>query len=396
MTVDMKTKDQCSGCSACVNICPKHCISMLPDNEGFIYPVIDKEKCVHCGLCKKNCPFEDDNKFCTNTHKTVLGAFSKNDEEKRKSSSGGIFSLLAEVVLKQNGIVFGMSLSDDCKTAHTISIDNNKELYKLRGSKYFQGEIDDSFINAKKYLDEGRVVLFSGTPCQIAGLYSFLGKKYDNLLTVDVVCHGVPSQLLWRKYIQNDEQNRNSIIKSVNFRSKRISWEEFGLEETFSDNTIKFETLSHNFYLQLFLKNYCLRHSCYNCKTKLVADITLGDLWEGKKFFSNIFNEKGTSLVLINSEHGRVFFEKIYSNIVYADIDYDNVVRTNPCIISSVPKPSERDSFYIDLHCLPFEQFEKKYKSLYSKRKKKNYAKLSVYYFKRGIIKIRDTIVTRK
>ena len=170
------------------------------------------------------------------------------------------------------------------------------------------------------------------------------------------------------------------------------SWEEFGLEETFSDNTIKFETLSHNFYLQLFLKNYCLRHSCYNCKTKLVADITLGDLWGGKEIFTQIFDKKGTSLVIVNSSKGNIFFGKIKSEVKYASVNYEDVIRTNPCIISSVPKPSERDSFYLDLQNLPFEKFQNKYKSLYWKRKKKNNSKVLMYYIKRSLLKVKNII----
>ena len=227
--IKVEEKSRCSGCHACSNACPKNCIQMTSDEEGFWYPQVDKEKCINCGLCEKVCPiihkWQPDDSRTT----TAMAAINLNEEIRLKSSSGGIFTLIAEEIIKQGGVVFGAALTDDFRSVHHIYVDNTDDLEKLRGSKYVQSKIGDTYKQAKDYLDSGRKVLFTGTPCQIGGLYSYLRTPYENLFTQDIICHGVPSPMVWEKYIEGHERKASSKTNIVTFRNKANGWKAYSV-----------------------------------------------------------------------------------------------------------------------------------------------------------------------
>ena len=236
--IEIENKTKCSGCHACANACPKNCISMTSDEEGFWYPQVDKSKCIDCGLCEKICPiihkWQPDNSRTT----TAMAAINTNEEIRLKSSSGGLFTLIAENIIDQGGVVFGAAFTDDFKSVRHICVDNIADLDKLRGSKYVQSKIGDTYKQAKEYLDSGRKVLFTGTPCQLGGLYSYLRKPYENLFTQDIICHGVPSPMVWERYVDFREKKSASSTQRMFFRHKKYGWKTFAVLFEFSNMVI--------------------------------------------------------------------------------------------------------------------------------------------------------------
>ncbi len=297
---------QCCGCSACLNKCPVNAISMQENDEGFLYPVVDESKCTHCGLCLKACPLLA--KQNNNKQEPDCYAVMAPDEIRAKSSSGGMFTLLAEYVIYGGGYVCGTAFKEDW-SVHHIMVNKLEDLDKLRGSKYVQSNTENCYKEIKSLLQQDKLVLFTGTPCQIAGLYSFLDKEYDNLITCDILCHGAPSNGVWQKYLhENFDINK---IKNVNFRDKsQIGWSCSHCTITL-DNNKKIVT---NDYTKLFHNRTILRKSCENCKfSKLPrpADITLGDWWGIKDYAPEINDNKGLSLVLINTAKGEQLFNEL-------------------------------------------------------------------------------------
>lgn len=344
--IDIESSERCSGCYACVNACPKNCIKMIPDKEGFWYPQIDKENCIDCGLCEKVCPiiykWQPDNSRTT----TAMAAINMNEDIRLKSSSGGIFTLIAEEIIKRGGVVFGAAFADDFRSVHHIYVDNTESLEKLRGSKYVQSKIGDTYKQAKDFLDSGRIVLFTGTPCQIGGLYSYLRKPYENLFTQDIICHGVPSPMVWEKYIDEREKKSASTTQRMFFRHKKYGWKTYAVLFEFSNNTAYVKNLLEDPYMRLFLSNVCLRPSCYSCSFKTEsrqADITLADFWGVQYTVPKMDDDKGTSLVISHSEKGVHLMKSISSFIVSQDIDMNFVLKYNPALIQSAKKNMQRE-----------------------------------------------------
>lgn len=352
------SKSFCTGCGCCCNVCPKNAISMKIDNDGFRYPVIAKEKCVDCGLCKKKCPV-----FSKTKAKEInecYAAYNKNDEVLMLSSSGGIFYLLALSILKENGIVIG-AMFDNNKLVHMI-VDNKKDLVKLMGSKYLQSNMDDIYKKVKIEV-QSRKILFVGTPCQVAGLKSYVGEDNENLICVDLICHGVPSSKLFIKYINELEEKNNGTLKKYNFRDKSTGWDNYSVSMDF-ENISKIELARDNCYMKLYLSNLALRESCYNCNFKLgnkFSDITLGDYWSVHKFHKEFYNKKGVSAVIINTKKGEKFFDTIKKDIRYLETSLDNIVYGNPCLKKSCNKPSKREGFLIDINNYNCQELCKKY-----------------------------------
>ena len=317
----------CSGCSACVVSCPKECISMQENKEGFMYPEIDYLRCVNCEICKNICPINHNPK--TNSIKTIAYAAYSTDEKIRlSSSSGGIFSLLADVVLSNDGVVFGAAFDEKFNVNH-IRIESKAELDRLRGSKYVQSNLGDIFKEVKTDLDNGRYVLFSGVICQIAGLKTYLKKDYSSLLTIDVLCHGVPSLKLWRKYLAEQEKKYGSHIQKVDFRNKNNGWKMFNTFLKFSNNSVYECTFSKDPYMKLFLRNCSLRPSCYDCQFNSLdrpSDISLGDCWGIDKRIPDMFDDKGASVILINTKNGKESINKIKSKMVFKECDVDFIL----------------------------------------------------------------------
>ena len=339
----------CSGCHTCYSLCPKQAIKMISNEEGFLYPQINNDLCIHCGLCEKKCPVL--NPLQKDDEQTLAYAVINNNEKIRlESSSGGVFTSLAENVIKKNGIVFGAKFDSDFNVIHRFT-DSLEGLAEFRGSKYVQSTIGDSFKECKNFLDEGRQVLFSGTPCQIAGLKSFLGKNYDNLLSVDFICHGVPSPLLWAEYKKSLEKKFASRIVKTAFRRKDYGWKQFSLAVTFGNASEYCNTLRQDSYLKLFLKDVCLRDSCYNCKYKTekrISDITIADFWGIQNEYPELDDDKGTSFVISHSDKGKKIIDNL-TNCSLKQIPLEKGVKYNPSYVRSVVRPKKRNTFFLDL-----------------------------------------------
>ncbi len=267
------------------------------------------------------------------------------------SSSGGIFSLLAQ----QFEIVYGVAMDEDCYGAQFVRAEN--DISSLRGSKYLQAKVGDTFKNVKKDLLEGKKVLFSGTGCQINGLKLFLNKEFDNLFCVDVICHGTPSPKLWKEYVKYQESFHGKLT-NINFRCKDDSWQNFGMRE---DKL--YISKDDDAYMRMFLRDYCLRPSCYECKAKKykMADMTIADFWGIENVEPTLSDGKGTSLVITRTNKGQKLFDKLKDNFVWKEVKYEDAVQYNPSEFSSVNKPIKRDNFYDDLDQLSFEEMKSKY-----------------------------------
>lgn len=370
-------KDKCCGCSVCANVCPKGCISMVSDFEGFLYSEIDKSKCIDCGLCKNKCPvlLSLKSDIAEENIPIAFAVKAKDLELRLNSSSGGMFSLLANYVLKKEGVVCGAAMTTDCKSVEHIIVDKPDELYKLRGSKYVQSSIDSVYKELLPIIKSGQTVLFSGTPCQIDGLRMFLGKDYDNLLLVEVICHGVPSPEILKNYINWQERKSGAQIVKIDFRHKKFGWTVFGNRLENSKRKVLYSTLREDPYLLMFLRNYCLRPSCYNCHSKNFkprADFSLGDYWGVKNVLPDFFDDKGISLVLLHNEKAKNIFEKLKSEMEYKETDCMTALKYNICMLESVKKPKERDTFFEDMSNMDFNSLKKKYASVSFKQKIKD------------------------
>lgn len=301
----MLEKEKCTGCSACESVCPMNAIVMQADVDGFLYPKVDATLCLECGLCEKICP-QLQSEECKSDKKSAFLGVAKNDILREVSSSGGVFSLLAEKVLKSGGVVFGAAMSDDCYSVKHICVDDIRDLHFLQGSKYVQSDMKSILHKVKKALEEERWVLFSGTPCQIAGIRQYIGKS-DKLLTVDVICHGVPSPLVWKKYVEMLERKYNSKIVHVSFRDKTVGWQKYSLKCNYINGAEYRQTVEDDLYLRGFVQSLFLRLSCYHCAYKnenYKSDITIGDFWGVEKLFPKLKENRGVSLVIAHTEKG--------------------------------------------------------------------------------------------
>ncbi|WP_173669175.1 Coenzyme F420 hydrogenase/dehydrogenase, beta subunit C-terminal domain [Sharpea azabuensis] len=341
---NLADKNQCTGCTACANICPKSCIEMKEDDEGFAQPVIDNSKCISCLACERVCPILNNH-----THKDeetkAYAALSKNDETRLESSSGGIFSELAELILQANGIVYGAKYDNDFKVIHT-GIEDIESLKELRGAKYSQSDLSTIFQTVKKQLNNGRQVLFSGTPCQIGGLKAFLKKDYDNLYCIDFVCHGVPSPLVWKKYIEYRSQvdADNQVPEYINLRNKESGWSHYSYQVEFAYSKSNHYLCQNDkdLYMSLFVNNYILRRSCSNCYYKgysRESDITLGDFWGIWDILPSMDDNKGTSVVFTHSNKGEKLLNSAAIHLQSNPVTLDQATMMNPSLLkSSLPK----------------------------------------------------------
>ena len=349
--INITDKSKCSGCHACASVCPKNAITMTAHSEGFIYPQTDAEKCVECGLCEKVCPILNPIKEESELYSDVLAAYINDDEVRFNSSSGGVFTAIAEHILSKGGVVFGAALSDDCRSVNHIEITDKSELSKLRGSKYTQSTIGGSYISGKKHLDSGRTVLFTGTPCQTAGLLAYLRHDYDNLYMQDIVCHGVASPLVWSNYVGCREKIADSTASTASFRDKTHGWERFSMSMKFSNGTDYCETLKDDTYIQGFLADIYIRNSCYSCRFRgngRHSDITLADYWGISASAPEMNDGKGTSLVIINSPKGRELFNAVSDRLTVKKSDIATAAKGNPAIFKSPAIPKNRSKFFSD------------------------------------------------
>lgn len=357
--IEIKEKEQCCGCSACDNICPQSCITMIADKEGFLYPYIEKEKCVECHLCEKVCPIINNKSEKSFSQKAYLMQ-NKDLKILKESTSGGAFTALAEYILKEDGIVYGAVFSDTFEVVHE-GIQSIDELWKFRNSKYVQSKIGKTFLQAKKHLDTGKKVLYSGTPCQIEGLKVFLQKDYTNLFTVDVVCHAVPSPLIWEKYKQYRTSGNTGLLEQAIFRDKAY----YGYEYSQMSVKIRDEKKQHfgvetDPFLRAFFSDLSDRPSCYQCQFKKryrVSDITIWDCFDVYKFSKSLDNNQGVTRVLAHTEKGDKLLQEIREKCITVEIDSDLAVKGVKELVKSVSMNKRRKQFFEDANQMESKEF---------------------------------------
>lgn len=358
--IDITDKEKCCGCFACYSACPVRAIDMKEDKKGFKYPMIDNEKCINCHLCEKVCPIK--NKINTSNSPKAYAAYNVDNEVRFNSSSGGIFSLLVEKILESKGVVFGAAF-DKKFMVHHIKIESVKELEKLRTSKYVQSIIGNTYQECKEELENGKEVLFTGTPCQINGLYTYLQKEYENLYTQDIVCHGVPSPKVWKKYLQFRRKVDAKQPMRINFRHKEYGWNLYALLLQYNNNAYK-TNHQDDLFMQAFLRNACLRDSCYNCSFKdknRISDITLGDFWGISKIVPKMNDNKGVSLVIINSNKGQKIFDSLGNKMKFKEVNLEKSIKYNLSMTTSSKKHKNSEEFFENLDILDFDVLVKKY-----------------------------------
>lgn len=376
--INIINKEDCVGCNACVQRCPVFCISINEDEQGFLYPKVDISKCIDCGLCERVCPVINQGE--PREPLKVYAAINKDKEIVRISSSGGIFYALAESVIKEGGVVFGARFDDDWQVMHDYT-ETLEGLKAFQGSKYVQSRIGTTYQQAENFLKTGRKVMFTGTPCQIKGLVLFLRKDYgEQLLKVDVICHGVPSPAVWREYLkyitrqQGASAGKNTVsgaskeqipaIDDISFRDKRLGWEKYGFRLSTvapegDQNSVStsnhqknlnefFEPFKENLYMKIFLNDLDLRPSCYKCPAKSgksCSDITIGDFWGAKSLCPNMYSEHGVSLILDYSRNSCALLNSNYE-IVFQNSNYEDALKSNISITNSSRKPKYYDDFW--------------------------------------------------
>ena len=343
--IKISDKINCCGCGGCSQACPQYCIRMVEDAEGFLYPVVDTEKCVACGLCEKVCPCRNNLDIQPSLKKTY--AFKDNDASREKSSSGGAFAAIARYVLGQGGFVYGATLSLQKEVVH-ICIDRESNLDKLRGSKYSQSNLGDTYSNIKKQLNDGCLVLFSGVSCQVKGLRSYLRKDYDNLITVEILCHGVSSSGIFRKYLGEICEKYNVCIEDMEnmfFRNPKI-WKEYIFSVQMRDGRILKGPLD-NAFMKGFASNLIVRPSCFSCSAKCLSagsDILLGDFWCLEYLDEEFVDNRGVSLVILNTQKGTELLKHLNADI--KEFRYEQALLGNRNIEHSQKMPQNRKDFF--------------------------------------------------
>lgn len=348
--INITDKSKCTGCSACVNVCPKQTIHFKNDYAGFRYPEVNMNNCIDCSLCEKVCPIitpvDTKNNFA---EPYVKAAWNKNEEIRINSTSGGVFSALAIQFIRQGGYVVGAEYTEDYGIKHTIISDEEK-IKSLRQSKYAQSELDNIFGRIKKLLNIGEKVMFCGTPCQVAGLRNYLIKDYDNLFLVDFICRGIVSQKIYKKYLESVENHSKSKVVNVHFKNKDFGWNRFSTKLTLKNGKTYHKDRYHDEYMVGYLKyNLYLRPCCNDCKFKTlprVSDVTLGDFWGIGNSKKELDNDKGTSVVIINSKKGSDFFNQISDLLYSEDSTIEQVKKGNDCLLNIAPKGEYSDYFY--------------------------------------------------
>lgn len=356
-------KQNCCGCSSCVNACPQKCVQMKFDLEGFAYPTVNKDACVNCGLCEDVCPIIN-NKKNNNEENTCYAAKAKDIKKRINSSSGGVFQFLAEYIIRIGGVVVAPVFDENFMLRHCLICDEFHLLSAI-GSKYVQSDIGSVYKSVENLLKDNRYVYFAGTPCQIVGLKRYLRKEYSKLYTQDIICHGVPSPLIWKKYINYLNRHKKKII-SVNFRDKSKGWRRYSLSLIFKDGKQTRTPSIKDPYLKIYMKNISIRPSCYNCNIKgdsFESDITLGDFWGIEKVCPSLDDDRGTSLVMIHSHKGQLLFNNIRNNVDCSIVDKEQALKYNPSAIIQTKVPDIRTAFFEEVNNKPFMKVMKKYSS---------------------------------
>lgn len=389
--IHIDKKQNCCGCASCANICPKNCIIMQADEEGFLYPKTNEDMCINCNLCNKSCPIIDEK--IINNKPITYGCYNKNEKIRQKSTSGGVFYILCEYIIKNDGVIFGAAFDEEFNVFHDYA-ETIEDCEKFMGSKYVQSVIGDSYKKVKKFLDNKRLVLFSGTPCQIAGLYAFLKKDYENLYTQDIVCHSVPSPKVWNDYKTYLGVGNEKRIININFRSKESGWENSSTNIIFDNGDSLSGFYSQNEYIKGFINGLYSRPSCYNCsfsKISRESDITLGDFWGVNTFYPELFDNKGTSLVMVNSVKGKQLFIYAKKYLKFKTVKISKAIWYNSAVVSTLDFNQNRSAFFDDKD----NSFEDRVENnlILIEKDDKKYIPT---FFERGKWKIRNIIGRRK
>ena len=357
-----KQLNTCYGCRACEGACPKGAIEIKPDSEGFLYPVLNKEHCVNCGICEKVCPFASDD-FSSDAQ-AVYAVQYKETEKLMASSSGGAFSAVADYVLQKGGYVAGSVYDENLKVVHIIG-NNENDVARMRGSKYVQSDTADTFNQAKALLEKGELLLYTGTPCQIAGLKAFLCKDYENLITVDLICHGVPSQKLFNDAISLHEKRVGGKAVYFNFRDKQSNgWITRGTVCFNVGSKAKIKKISpyDDYYYYYYLQNSVSRMSCYSCKyaqKKRVSDITIGDFWNIEKALPNFDSRDGVSVMILNTEKSKEIFTEISEKLNFEESTIEIAANGNGNLQRPTEMPAKRVETYKKINSIGFENAAK-------------------------------------
>lgn len=362
--IRIASKKDCCGCHACQTVCPEASIAMVADEEGFLYPQINRETCNNCGLCEKVCPMQA--QLPQGDPPAAYAAWHRDDSIRAESSSGGVFSALMKQTLEQGGVVVGAAFDEALTLRHQFA-ESEADGVKFRGSKYLQSIIGDTYRDVRSFLQQGRNVLFSGTPCQVAGLYSYLGKDDDNLLTCDLVCHGVPSPKVFVAYKAALERRYGANVTRIAFRRKDCGWKRYSVALSFENATEYRQVFSDDPFMIGFLRDIYLRPSCHDCRfSRLprVADISLGDFWGVGSHHPEWDDDKGTSLILLQTQKGLSAFETCQTDMYVFPTNLELGIQSNPCICGSVAQVGNRSAFFVDLNRIPFEMVIKKYMPL--------------------------------
>lgn len=385
--ITITNKVDCCGCNACGDICGKHAISFVTDNEGFWYPEVNKELCVDCGLCDKVCPIQNKaNHVERYSEPNVFAAYTKDEAIRLDSTSGGIHSMLALKMYEKDAYVGGAVYNPD-HTCSQIVDDKPKRLPEIRSSKYLQSNAEGVYKEIRSLLKEGKNVFFCGCPCQIHALYNFLGKEYDNLVTCDFICRGVNSPKVFLKYMDMLERQFGAKATEIKFKNKKWGWHNFSMRVNFENGKEYCKDRYHDlFFIGYLQANLLTRPSCYDCQFKgfpQKADISLADFWGIEKIDKTMDQDKGTSLVMVNSDKGQALFDSIKDKVEWRQFTMDDARVGNPAMDGSLKSASSnREAFFADLDKLPFEDVAKKYFPLLSLKKglrKRLYRLQSIY-----------------
>lgn len=375
----------CVGCGACANACPKNCLNMVADKSGFLRPEIQNDICVNCGACENSCPIINENKKEKNDVQ-AYAVYSKSDNIRISSSSGGLFYTVAKYIIENGGVVYGAAFDEKLYLSHK-GVDSVEELCVLQGSKYIQSDTKLCFREIKELLTSNRTVLFCGTPCQVEGLLSYLKKPYKNLYTLDLICHGVPSPKAWQEYIKHQEREFSSKVYSASFRDKSNGWVSYSYRIKFLNNNEYLKVNFKDIYSKAFIQNISLRKSCYDCNFKTVnrnSDITIGDLWGIKNILPYISDDKGVSVAFVQSEKGKYLLEEVKDYLWLQKISPDLAITNNNAMVKSVCAHNFREYFFENLGKQNFKRLvEDCLNPSYYVRLKRKLLKLKVL-FKRG------------
>ena len=367
-------ENSCTGCGVCYNICPSSALKMEYNKEGFIFPVIDGDKCTKCMGCKKICPIINTKLINNNFTKSVYISWNKNIKQRKFSSSGGVFPILANHILNNNGYVYGAIYDINMEVIHDC-IDNKKNVGKLSGSKYVQSNIIKIYKDIKTKLEDDRIVLFSGLPCEITALYSYLDKKYDNFYTCELFCHGVPSPILFNSYVKYFEEQAGKKIKNINFRNKIISWNCPCTAISYFNKFPYIRLQAENPYFYWFGLHYSVRKSCFNCiyrREQRNADISLGDYWGIELIKPKINSKNGVSVIFINSEKGRGLLDQVASELYLEASQFSDVIKGNKYLLNNFEIPKERETFFETWRQFGIGELIKKYPGLSTRQRIKN------------------------